>query len=122
MNDPIYREEILEHFKNPLNYGSVINPDFETTDFNPLCGDEISITGKIKEGKIVEIRFQSRGCAISKASASIMTENFLNKEVTEILKTNPQEYLKILEIELSPSRIKCALLGFSALKKSLAKF
>jgi nitrogen fixation NifU-like protein len=119
MEDQLYREIILEHFKNPLNYGIVSSPDFEIEDFNPLCGDEIKITGKIKNGKLIEIKFQSLGCAISKASASIMTESFLNESIDIILEKEPDDYLKLLEIELSPSRIKCALLGFSALKKSL---
>src|SRR3989338_2637975 len=119
MEDPIYRDIILDHFKNPSNYGLLEDADFKTTDYNPLCGDEISITGKVENGKLVNIRFQSRGCAISKASASIMTERFLNKSVEEIKKLKPEEYLQILEVELSPSRIKCALLGFSSLKKAL---
>ena len=121
MKDPIYRDIILDHFKNPLNYGLLEDPDFETTDYNPLCGDEISITGKIIKGRLVNIKFESRGCAISKASASIMTEKFLNKEINEIKKIQPEDYLKMLEIELSGSRIKCALLGFSTLKKSLTE-
>lgn len=121
MEDPIYRDIILDHFKNPSNYGMLEHPDFKTTDYNPLCGDEISITGKVKNGKLISVKFESRGCAISKASASIMTEKFINMDIDEIKKTTPENYLKLLEIELSPSRIKCALLGYSALKKSIAK-
>ena len=119
MEDQLYRELILEHFKNPLNYGIVNNPDFDISDYNPLCGDEIRITGKVQNGKLTEVKFKSLGCAISKASVSIMTENFLDHNIEEIKRMKPEDYLKILEIELSPSRIKCALLGFSALKKSL---
>src|SRR5688572_26651459 len=128
MEDQLYREIILEHFKNPLNYGLIANPDFDISDYNPLCGDEIRLTGKIthsssgsENGKLTDIKFQSRGCAISKASASMMTESFLGKSIDEIKEIRPEEYLEILEIELSPSRVKCALLGFSALKKSLLK-
>lgn len=121
MEDQLYRELILEHYKNPLNYGIIASPDFDISDYNPLCGDEIRITGKIKSGRLVEIKFKSLGCAISKASASIMTGNFLDKKMEEIIKMKPEEYLQILEIELSPSRIKCALLGFLSLKKSLVK-
>src|SRR3989344_5440338 len=110
MEDPIYRDIILE------------DPDFKTTDYNPLCGDEISITGKVKNGKLASVKFESRGCAISKASASIMTEKFLKKNINKINLMKPEEYLQILEIELSPSRIKCALLGFSSLKKALNDF
>src|SRR3989344_2153635 len=117
MEDPIYRDIILDHFKNPLNYGILEDPDFKTTDYNPLCGDEISITGKVKNKKLVSVKFESRGCAISKASASIMTEKFLERSINEIKQMNPEEYLQILEVQLSPSRIKCALLGFSSLKK-----
>ena len=109
---------ILDHFKNPSNYGLLEDPDIKTTDYNPLCGDAISITGKVEQGGLVSIKFESRGCAISKASTSIMTERFLNKKIEEIKKMKPEEYLEILEITLSPSRIKCALLGFSTLQKS----
>ncbi|HLC87846.1 MAG TPA: iron-sulfur cluster assembly scaffold protein [Patescibacteria group bacterium] len=122
MEDPIYRDIILDHFKNPSNYGLLEDPDFKTTDYNPLCGDEISITGKVKNGKLASVKFESRGCAISKASASIMTEKFLKKNINKINLMKPEEYLQILEIELSPSRIKCALLGFSSLKKALNDF
>ena len=121
MEDQLYRELILEHYKNPLNYGIISDPDFDISDYNPLCGDEIRITGKVKDEKLIEIKFKSLGCAISKASASIMSENFTGKQISEIINMKPNDYLKILEIELSPSRIKCALLGFSALKKSLLK-
>lgn len=122
MEDQLYREIILEHYKNPLNYGVISNPDFEVTDSNPLCGDEIRITGNIDSGAISGIKFESEGCAISKAAASIMTEFFLGKKVKEVIKIRPEDFLVLLEINLSPSRTKCALLGYSTLKKALVRF
>lgn len=109
----------MEHFKNPQNYGIVKNCDFDISENNPLCGDEIRVTGRMENGKLVEIKFQSRGCAISKAGASIMTEKFLNSEIEKILKSQAEDFLKDLEINLSASRVKCALLGYSTLKKAL---
>lgn len=121
MDEQLYREIILEHFKNPQNYGVINHADLEISDYNPLCGDEIRLTVVFDEKKILDIKFVSTGCAISKASASILTEYVKQKTKDEFLKITPEKYLELLEIELSPSRIKCALLSYSALKKGLKK-
>ena len=119
MDEQLYREIILEHYKNPQNYGVINDADIDISDYNPLCGDEIRITAKIINSKIDQIKFVSEGCAISKASASIMTEFVKKEPKNKLLKLSPEEYLLLLEINLSPSRIKCALLSYSALKKGL---
>lgn len=119
MEEQLYREVIMEHFKNPQNYGVIENADFDVSENNPLCGDEIRVTGRMEDGKLVEIKFQSRGCAISKAGVSIMTEKFLGSETEKIIKSKAEDFLEDLEINLSASRVKCALLGYSTLKKAL---
>lgn len=121
MNNTLYREEILEHFKNPQNWGRVENEDFVMDDNNPLCGDNIHLTGRIDKDKIVEIKFKGEGCVISKASASIFTEYTKDKYIKEIKDLNQQDFLSLIEIPLTAARLKCALLPYSALQKALKK-
>lgn len=119
MNDSLYKDIILEHYKNPLQYGVIKNPDIAIDDYNPLCGDEIHLTIKIKDSKVIDIQFTSIGCVISKASASIFLEFVLNKKITEVKKISQEEFLNLLNLQLTASRFNCALLVFSALKKAL---
>lgn len=116
MQDPIYREIILEHWNNPQNYGVIKNADFEVDDNNPLCGDEIKITGKIKDNKLVDIAFTGEGCAISKASASVFTEKIKGMKIVDIKKITPEEVLEEIGLQLTPARMKCGLLVYSTLK------
>lgn len=116
MQDPLYREIILEHWTNPQNYGVIKNADFDVDDNNPLCGDEIKITGKIEDGKLVKIAFTGEGCAISKASASVFTEKIKGMKISEIKKITPEEVLDEIGLTLTPARMKCALLVYSTLK------
>lgn len=115
MQDPIYREIILEHWNNPHNYGKIKDPDFSVDDNNPSCGDSIHLTGKIENGKLVAIKFTGEGCAISKASASIFTEKIKGLTISEIKKITPEEVLEELGLQLTPARMKCALLVYSTL-------
>ena len=117
MDDPLYKEIILEHWQNPQNYGVIKSPDFDITDFNPTCGDEIRFTGKIKKGKLVDIKFTSKGCAISKASASLLTQKIVNMTIENILKIKEETVLNNLSVKISPARHNCALLCFRALRK-----
>jgi nitrogen fixation NifU-like protein len=110
MTDQIYREIILEHYKNPLNYGVLRNADIDVTEFNPLCGDEIHLTLKLHNKRISEVAFESRGCAISKASASLFTEEIKGKTLAEVKKLSQEDVLALLEVPLTPARTKCALL------------
>ena len=119
MTDPLYREIILEHWKNPQNYGVIEDAEIDISDSNPLCGDEIRITIKIsKKNKISDIKFTSQGCAISKASASIFTEMVKGQKIAEVKKLKSEDLLTELGVELTPARLKCAMLVFSALKNS----
>lgn len=113
----IYGEIILDHFKNPRQAGLLEKPDFSCEDHNPLCGDKVKITAKVIDGVIKEFGFIGDGCAISVASTSLLGEKLLGKKLDTIMKMDTDEVVKLLEIPISPGRIKCALLGFSCLKK-----
>lgn len=120
----IYRENILDHYKNPQNFGRLQNPDASYEEGNPLCGDMIGmevklITHNSELRTIAEIKFWGEGCAISQASASMLTEEVKGKSPEEIKKIGREEILKMLGIELSPVRIKCALLPLEVLQKVL---
>lgn len=115
----IYKELILENYRRPRNFGRVQKPDFFRDEENAFCGDMIEISGRLKKDKIKEIKFQGRGCVISQASSSILTEYVKNKSVKEIKKMSVKDMTKLLGVELSPTRMKCAELPLLALKKSL---
>lgn len=112
----LYRENILEHYQNPSNYGMLDEPDITYEDTNPLCGDRIRIDVNVRDGKIAEIKFSGRGCAISQASASILTEMVAGEEIESIRDLEAQDVLDELAIPISPARVKCALLGLKVLK------
>lgn len=115
----IYGEIILDHFKNPRQAGLLEQADVIGEDFNPLCGDKVKISLKISEqGVIEEFGFLGDGCAISVASSSILGEKLIGRKLEEVLKMESEEMLKLLEIPISAGRVKCALLGFSCVKKS----
>lgn len=119
MQDPLYREIILEHWQNPQNYGVIKNPDIDVSEVNITCGDKIRLTGKIENGKLTKVAFTSEGCAISKASASLFCEKIKGIKLIKIKKINKKDVLKNLSIEISPARHNCALLCFRALQKGL---
>src|SRR5258708_481325 len=116
--DPLYREIILEHWQHPQNFGVIKNADFDITDVNPLCGDEIRVTGKIQNGKLTKIAFFGESCAISRASASLFTEEVKGKKLDLIRKKKEKDVLALLGIDLTPARIKCALLVYTTLRKT----
>jgi len=121
MQDPLYRELILEHWQNPQNYGVVKNADIDVTESNPLCGDEIRFTAKVKDGALTNVKFSGEGCAISKASASIFTEKIKNMKIADIKKITPDEVLSGLGLELTPARVKCGLLILQTTKKAISQ-
>lgn len=123
MSDDIYRELILDHYRNPRNKGSMENPDVTIQDSNPLCGDEIKIQLKINDGIIKDIRFDGRGCAISQASASMLTELVMDKPLTSIKDISKEDVLENIGLtNLGPARIKCALLSLKVLKMGMVNF
>lgn len=118
--DSIYRENILEHSKRPQNKGHLDPYDYAFEDTNPLCGDEVRIELRVDDnGTVTDVAFDGQGCAISQASASMLTEMILGMHVDEIKTMPKEELLEEVGIELSPARLKCALLSFNVLKASL---
>ena len=114
----IYKELILDYYRNPRNFGKLDQFDISSHDTNPLCGDEIDIQIKVGNGnKIEQIKFFGKGCAISQASASMLTELAKGKDLTWVKQLAKEDILKLLgNPDLGPSRIKCALLGMKVLK------
>lgn len=115
-SDSIYREIILEHSKNPRNRGVLDPADFTYEDVNPMCGDEIRIDVRVLDDRISEIKFSGRGCAVSQASASILTEMAEGKSLADVRNIGKDELLDEIGIPVSPARMKCALLGLKVLK------
>jgi nitrogen fixation NifU-like protein len=115
-DDQFYREYILDHYKNPRNFGRLENPDITHEEDNPLCGDVIGMDFRVKDGVIEDIRFHGRGCAISQASASLLTERLKGMALEDAKKVNKEDVLGELGIQISPARIKCALLSLKVLK------
>jgi nitrogen fixation protein NifU and related proteins len=118
-NDPLYREIIMENWEHPQNYGVIKNADIDMTADNPACGDNMRVTLKLKDNKILDIKFTSNGCAVSKAAMSVLTQAVKGKTVGEFKKMTAEGFLKSFGAVFTPSRTKCALLGFSTLKKAL---
>ncbi|MEM3386878.1 MAG: SUF system NifU family Fe-S cluster assembly protein [Nitrososphaerales archaeon] len=120
MSSEIYRDMILDYYRHPRNYGSIEDAEIKVQESNPLCGDDIELYIKFDEEKNVkDIKFKGRGCAISVASASLMTELLKGKKLDDLLSFSKKDLLEALGIEtlgLNPVRIKCALLPYKALK------
>jgi nitrogen fixation NifU-like protein len=117
--DSIYREIILDHYQNPRNRGILDPNDYTYEDNNPLCGDEVRIDVRVKDGAVDDIAFSGQGCAISQASASILMELVEGKSLDQVKMIGKEELLEELGIELSPARLKCALLSLKVLKAGL---
>lgn len=117
--DNLYRDEILEHYKYPRNRGRIEKPDITYFDTNPLCGDECRIDLSVKDGRVTEIKFEAKGCAISQAATSMLSEMIEDKTLEEIKQIGKKELLKELGLELGPVRLKCALLCLKVLKSGV---
>jgi nitrogen fixation NifU-like protein len=109
----------MDHFKNPRNKKVVKNSTFSSTNENKACGDRISITGIVKDGVIFDIGFDGVGCVICMATASIFTEHCKGKRVEEVMEFTKDDILKMINIELGPNRLRCALLALETLKQAL---
>jgi nitrogen fixation NifU-like protein len=116
--DNLYRDFILEHYKNPHNKGVLDPHDLHFADSNPTCGDEMSMTLVLDDTKqaIADVAFDGRGCAISQASASILTDELRGKSLDEIRAMDPKELLDELSVPIGPARLKCALLSYKVLQ------
>jgi len=115
--DDFYRENILDHYRHPRNTGTLEHPTHSHEEDNPLCGDVIRIDLHINEDDVIDkVAFKGRGCAISQASASMLTEMIKGKTFEEVKQLNKDDILEALGIEIGPVRMKCALLSLKVLK------
>lgn len=114
--DDLYRQNILDHYQNPRNFGTLPHPDISVEDSNPLCGDKIRMDLLIEDDRVTDVRFSGVGCSISRAAASMLTEEIKGKTLEEVKRIGRDEVLEMLGIELGPVRLKCALLALKTLK------
>jgi nitrogen fixation protein NifU and related proteins len=115
--DDLYRDEILEHYRNPHNFGILEQPTTAKEGANPLCGDRITLMlGINDQGTVEDVAFTGRGCAISQASASMLTDEIKGKSLDEIAHMGSKDVLNNLGIEISPARMKCAMLSLETLR------
>ena len=115
--DDLYREVIIEHYKNPSHRGKLDQHDISFADNNTLCGDHIQIDLRVGgDGLVTDARFDGHGCAISQASADLLVESIIGKPLEEVKKLNKESVLELLGIDLGPVRLKCALLSLKVLK------
>jgi nitrogen fixation protein NifU and related proteins len=114
--DDLYREEILSHYKRPRNWGELESPDLQFEDTNPLCGDELQVQLAVDDGVVSDVRFAGHGCAISQAAASMVSEEIKGMRVDDVLRLDRDFVLDLLGIDISATRMKCALLSLKVLK------
>lgn len=118
----MYQEELMDHYQRPRHRGRLERPDFDTGQYNPSCGDAISIQGVIRDGILESVAFEGKGCVISQASASLLCEHLLHRSVDEIEKFSTADMIKLVKIPLGPIRLKCALLALHALQEGIHKY
>ena len=117
--DDLYRDYILEHYRRPHNFGVLDAPTASYEGSNPLCGDRITMMLGIRDGVVADVAFTGRGCAISQASASLLTDEIKGKTVEEVERMTPDSLLDLIGIEISPARLKCAMLSHETLRHAL---
>jgi nitrogen fixation NifU-like protein len=117
--DELYRDQILEHYKRPHNFGALENPDLEYEDNNPFCGDEQRVTIRLDDSdRVAEVAFEGKGCAISTAATSLLTDELVGMSREELLRLPKDYVLELLGIEISATRMKCAMLGLKIVKSA----
>lgn len=113
----MYQEQILDHYQNPRNHGTLDEPvTIRREEYNPLCGDRLVLEMRVVDDKVEAVRFRGHGCAISQAAMSMLSEEIVGKSVDELKQLQKQDVLDLLGIPLSPARLKCALLSLKAVK------
>jgi nitrogen fixation protein NifU and related proteins len=116
--DDFYRDYILDHYRNPRNFGHLERVDVQAEDLNPLCGDQIHMELQVDDGVVSDLRFSGKGCAISQASASMLTEAVKGMKLEDVAKLSKDVVLENVGIGISPTRMKCAMLGLRVLRSA----
>ena len=121
MEDELYRENILDHYKHPRNAGRLEDAALSARELNPTCGDSIELTLKLDAcDRVEDVKFEGRGCAVSMASVSMLTERIKGRPLADVLALGEKDILALLGIEVGPMRMKCAMLSLRTLKTALA--
>jgi|SRR5579859_198888 len=118
----MYTEDLMDHYHHSSFRGSVKSPDFNSGAYNPSCGDNISFQGKIRDFKVVDLKFDGKGCVISQAAASMLSKHCLNKSVSEVLALDTLTIKSLIGINLGPTRLRCALLSLEAIQQGLGSY
>lgn len=118
----LYRELLMDHYRHPRNKGRLKNPDFSSGQFNPSCGDSITIDARIVDDRLDEITFEGKGCVISQATASLLTNFAKGKVLSEVLSFDKNTILKLIGMQLGPTRLKCGLLPLEALQDGIKNY
>ena len=118
----LYSDILLDHFRHPRNYGSLVEPDISNEQFNPLCGDRIRLELKLAHAKVHEVRFKGDACAISTAAASLLTELVLGEDLAQLADITDERLISALESDIQPARLQCALLPLQALREGLKNY
>ncbi len=119
MTEALYRDAILDHSKHPHHFGTLKDATHEARLENTLCGDEVTMQLKVKKGKVAEVAFSGRGCAITTAAASMLTDAAAGKPLSSVRKMSTKDIDKLLGVKVGPAREKCAYLGLETLKKAV---
>ncbi len=122
MNETLYQEELLEHFKYPRNKKILAPPSFAAGKDNPSCGDRVFIEGTIQGNRVVDIGFSGAGCVVSQAATSMLTEHCKGKTIEEIMAVTKNDLLALVGIQLGPNRLKCALLCLHVLQEGILSY
>jgi nitrogen fixation NifU-like protein len=118
----LYQEEILEHYRHPQHHGRLEHPTITRMERNSSCGDELVFDLKIENGMVSEVAFEGEGCAISQATASMLTEELLNQPLDTIMQLSTEDIVELVHIPLGPTRLKCALLSLQAVTAAIAEY
>lgn len=118
----LYKDELMDHYRFARNRGELPNPDFASGQLNPSCGDQISIFGMVSDNVAVRVQFTGKGCVISQATASMLTQACAGKALAEIMAWDYRFIQNLIGIELGPTRLKCALLALDALKAGICSY
>jgi nitrogen fixation NifU-like protein len=117
----MYHEEILEHYRHPQNSGTLENADVVQKELNPTCGDKMTFFLVFQDGKVEDVKWNGEGCAISQASASMLTDEIIGMTTEDVAALQKEDILDLLGIELGPTRLKCALLSLQGITNAIAK-